>query len=237
MFFVCILLWFKKNPEFDSWIRPSSSDFLSKLWKNVASLQSCSSGLTLTVAMEKLTEPVSIKQTQSLPGTGISQCIFSPRFFWHLIWRGRQHRKNLGLAIRRATTHWLWNHRQVTSFLWTLLSSTSERDSFLTCTFSGGWSEEMALLRVTWIVNKWSPQGQYHCCHSSAGQVELLSPSWCYFSCLKVSFLPFPTSQNSAFLFSLTVNPHHQPFTSLQHIPGSVFFLPGWLLYYTLFYY
>lgn len=86
-------------------IRPIPSDFLSKLWKNFASLSKLFFwSYTLTVAMEKLTEPVSIKQTQSLPGTGITQCIFSPRVFWHLIWRGRQHGKNLGLAIRRVTT-------------------------------------------------------------------------------------------------------------------------------------
>lgn len=173
--------------------------------------------------MEKLTEPVSIKQTQSLPGTGISQCIFSPRFFWHLIWRGRQQKRTLDLLSEEPPLT-LWNHGQVTSFLWTLLSSVSGRDSFSTCTLSREWSEEMALFRVTWNVNKWSPQGQYLCCHSSAG------PSGTSLSLLVLLLMPqspFPSLPNISEL-SLPLFPHQQPFTSLQHIPGSEFSL-AWM--------
>lgn len=113
-------------------IWPIPSDFLSKLWKNFASLSKLFFwSHTLTIAMEKLTKPVSIKQTQSLPVTGITQCIFSPRVFWRLIWRGSSTERTLDLLSEEPPlTHWLWNHRQVTSVLWTSLFSTSKRDSF-----------------------------------------------------------------------------------------------------------
>lgn len=81
--------------------------------------------------------------------------------------------------------------------------------------------------RVTWNVNKWSPQGNIAAA-SSGG------PSGTSLSLLVLLLMPqsqfpsLPNISNSAFLFSLTVNPHHQPFTSLQHIPGSEFSL-AWM--------
>lgn len=216
-------------------IRPIPSDFLSKLWKNFASLSKLFFwSHTLTVAMEKLTEPVSIKQTQSLPVTGITQCIFSPGVFWHLIWRGRQHGKNLGLAIRRATTHWLWNHRQVTSFLWTSLFSISKQDSF------------SKLVNVFWRT-KWKGTVESDIkCERTAheGRISAApfhSAKYNFFVPLSVTShasksVSFPSqhlrTRPSSFPSLLTPSTNTSP---LPH--GWRFLLPGLPLSYTLFYY